>query len=178
MIFKKNVRRVGFCAEGNPWCGHGFHPGRGGPSGGFSPGSLLGTDGGTPNEGKYPPAAIPDPVLTAPENWTASCVITGQLFLALRGQTTFWTSNNTDFPRGGAASREAQGAATGGGGVDGGTGGCPGPAGTSHATGSKYQGMAHGAAVHSEWHGSGGPVVEGCPLLAVCAGDPGPPISL
>ena len=29
--------------------------------------------------------AITDPVLTAPENWTESCVITGHLVLALRG---------------------------------------------------------------------------------------------
>ena len=28
--------------------------------------------------------AIPDPVLTAPEKWTASCVITGHLVAALR----------------------------------------------------------------------------------------------
>ena len=29
--------------------------------------------------------AIPDPDLTAPENWTESCVITGHLIAALRG---------------------------------------------------------------------------------------------
>ena len=30
--------------------------------------------------------ALPDPTQTAPENWTASCVITGHLVAALRGQ--------------------------------------------------------------------------------------------
>ena len=39
--------------------------------------------------------AIPDPVLMSPENWTASCVITGHLVSAFRGQTTFRTSNHT-----------------------------------------------------------------------------------
>ena len=33
--------------------------------------------------------AIPDPVKTAPENWTASCVITGHLLASLRGQVEF-----------------------------------------------------------------------------------------
>ena len=50
--------------------------------------------------------AIPDPVLTAPENWTASCVITGHLVSALRGQTIFRTADHTACLRGGAASRE------------------------------------------------------------------------
>ena len=45
--------------------------------------------------------AIPDPVLTAPENWTASCVITGHLVAALRGQTTFRTADHTDCLMGG-----------------------------------------------------------------------------
>ena len=33
--------------------------------------------------------ALPDPVQTAPENWTAFCVITGHLVAALRGQVVF-----------------------------------------------------------------------------------------
>ena len=45
--------------------------------------------------------AIPDPVQTAPENWTASCVITGHLVSALRGQTTFRTADHTACLRGG-----------------------------------------------------------------------------
>ena len=63
--------------------------------------------------------AIPDPVKTAHENWTESCVITGHLIAALRGQTTFRTADHTACLRGGAASREAQRGATGGSGVDG-----------------------------------------------------------
>ena len=43
---------------------------------------------------------IPDPVLTAPENWTSSCVITGHLVAALRGQTTFRTDDHTACLRG------------------------------------------------------------------------------
>ena len=45
--------------------------------------------------------AIPDPVQTSPENWTASCVITGHLATALRGQAAFRTADHTDCLRGG-----------------------------------------------------------------------------
>ena len=38
--------------------------------------------------------ALPDPVQTAPENYTASCVITGHLVVALRGQVVFWTADH------------------------------------------------------------------------------------
>ena len=45
--------------------------------------------------------AIPDPVKTAPENWTASCVITGHLVAALRDQAAFRTVDHTACLRGG-----------------------------------------------------------------------------
>ena len=45
--------------------------------------------------------AIPDPVKTAPENWTASCVITGNLVAALRGQAVFQTADHMACLRGG-----------------------------------------------------------------------------
>ena len=38
---------------------------------------------------------LPDPVQTAPKNWTASCVITGHLVAALRGQVVFWTTDHS-----------------------------------------------------------------------------------
>ena len=38
--------------------------------------------------------ALPDPTLTAPENRTASCVITGHLVAALRGQVEFRTADH------------------------------------------------------------------------------------
>ena len=38
--------------------------------------------------------ALPDPTLTAPENWQASCVITGHLLSALRGQVPFSTADH------------------------------------------------------------------------------------
>ena len=44
--------------------------------------------------------AIPDPLLTAPENWTASCIIKGHLVLALRGQTIIRTADHTACLRG------------------------------------------------------------------------------
>ena len=44
--------------------------------------------------------AIPDPVQTSPENWTASCVITGHLVAALRGQAAFRTADHMACLRG------------------------------------------------------------------------------
>ena len=38
--------------------------------------------------------ALPDPRKTDPENWTASCVITGNIVAALRGQEELRTSNH------------------------------------------------------------------------------------
>ena len=39
--------------------------------------------------------ALPNPTQTAPENWTASCVITGHLVAALRGQVEFLTADHS-----------------------------------------------------------------------------------
>ena len=39
--------------------------------------------------------ALPDPTMTSPENWTASCVITGHLVAALRGQVEFRTADHS-----------------------------------------------------------------------------------
>ena len=39
--------------------------------------------------------ALPDPSQTAPENWTASCVIRGHLVTALRGQVEFRTADHS-----------------------------------------------------------------------------------
>ena len=39
--------------------------------------------------------APPDPTQTAPENWTASCVITGHLCAALRGQVDLRTADHS-----------------------------------------------------------------------------------
>ena len=37
---------------------------------------------------------LPDPTKTAPENWMASCVITGHLVAALRGHEVFKTADH------------------------------------------------------------------------------------
>ena len=39
--------------------------------------------------------ALTEPTLTAPENWTASCVITAILVAALRGQVEFQTADHS-----------------------------------------------------------------------------------
>ena len=38
--------------------------------------------------------ALPDGTKMAPENWTASCVITGHLVAELRGQVEFWRADH------------------------------------------------------------------------------------
>ena len=45
--------------------------------------------------------AILNPVKTDPENWTASCVITGHLVAAVRDQDIFRTADHTACLRGG-----------------------------------------------------------------------------
>ena len=58
----------------------------------FVPALLEGLGDGVPEIGftclpvKQAELALPDPTQTAPENWTASCVITGHIFAVLRGQ--------------------------------------------------------------------------------------------
>ena len=47
--------------------------------------------------------ALPDPTLTAPENWQASCVITGHLVAALMGQVPFRTADQAACLRDGRA---------------------------------------------------------------------------
>ena len=39
--------------------------------------------------------ALTDPTLTSPENWTESCVITGYIVAALRGQVEFQTADHS-----------------------------------------------------------------------------------
>ena len=52
--------------------------------------------------------ALPDLTLTAPENWQASCVITGHLVSALRGQVPFRTADHTTCLRDGRAAVRRQ----------------------------------------------------------------------
>ena len=53
--------------------------------------------------------ALPDPTQTAPENWTASCVITGHLVAALRDQVEFRTAEHLDCLREGRAAVRRRG---------------------------------------------------------------------
>ena len=42
---------------------------------------------------------LPEPTLTAFENWTASCVITGHIVAALRGEDNLRAADHTSFLR-------------------------------------------------------------------------------
>ena len=61
----------------------------------FVPVLFEGLGDGVPERGftrlpvKQVGLALPDPTQTAPENWTAYCVVTGHLVAALRGQLDF-----------------------------------------------------------------------------------------
>ena len=52
--------------------------------------------------------ALPDPTRTAPENWQASCVITGHLVSALRGQVPLRTADHAAYLRDGRAAVRCQ----------------------------------------------------------------------
>ena len=66
----------------------------------FVPALYQGLREGVPERGitrlpiKQAGLALPDPTQTAPENCTASCVITGHLVAALRGQVEFRTADH------------------------------------------------------------------------------------
>ena len=61
---------------------------------------FEGLEEGAPERGvtrlpvKQAELALPDPTLTAPQNWMASCVITGHLVAALRAQVDFRTADH------------------------------------------------------------------------------------
>ena len=67
----------------------------------FVPALFIGLKEGVPARKntrlpvKQTDLALPDPVQTAPENWTASCVITGHLVGDLRGQVVFRTADHS-----------------------------------------------------------------------------------
>ena len=75
----------------------------------FVPALLEGLGDGVPERGitclsvKQAGLALPDPTQTAPDNWQASCVITGHLVSALRGQVPFWMTDHTAYLRDGRA---------------------------------------------------------------------------
>ena len=75
----------------------------------FLPALFEGVGYGTPGREitrlpvKQAGMALPDPTLTASENWQASCVITGHLVSALRGQVPFRTADHTACLRDGRA---------------------------------------------------------------------------
>ena len=53
------------------------------------------TQGVTPLPVKQVGLAIPNPIMSASENWTASCVFTGHLVKDLRDRTEFKTWDHT-----------------------------------------------------------------------------------
>ena len=80
----------------------------------FLPALFEGIGGGVPGRAithlpvKQAGMALPDPTLTAPENWQAPCVITGHLVPALRGQVPFRTANHAACLRYGRATVRRQ----------------------------------------------------------------------
>ena len=67
----------------------------------FVPALFEGLREGVPERGanrlpvKQAGLALPNPSQTAPENWTASCVITGHLVASLMGQVEFRTADHS-----------------------------------------------------------------------------------
>ena len=81
----------------------------------FVPALFEGLQEGVPEQGvtglpvSHAKLALPDPSQTASENWTASCVITGNLATALRGQVEFRTADQSTCLREGRTAVRRQG---------------------------------------------------------------------
>ena len=75
----------------------------------FLPALFEGVGDGVPGRAiirlpvKQAGMALPDPTRTAPENWQASCIITGHLVSALKGQVPFLTADHVACLRDGRA---------------------------------------------------------------------------
>ena len=95
-----NPPEVFISAAGDPRHQQRLQPGVEGAERDLLANVVQGTDG-IPERGvtslpvKKVGLALPDPSQTAPENWTASCFLTGHLISALRVQTTFRTADHT-----------------------------------------------------------------------------------
>ena len=85
----------------NPGVGDSFGPVEEALNETFVPALFEGLREGVPERGvnhlrvKQAGLALPDPSQTAPENWTASCVITGHIVASLRGQVEFRTADHS-----------------------------------------------------------------------------------
>ena len=92
---------VGFRVEGDPGVGDAFGPAEDALNETFVTALFQGLRDGVPEQGvtrlpvKQVGLALPDPSQTAPENWTASCVITEHLVAALRGQVDYGTADHS-----------------------------------------------------------------------------------
>ena len=82
-----------------PGIGYAFGPVEEDIAKAFLPSLFEGVGDGAPGRSitrlpvKQAGMALPDPTRTAPENWQASCVITGHLVSALRGQVPVRTAD-------------------------------------------------------------------------------------
>ena len=81
--------------------GDAFSPVEKAPRENFVPALFKGLGDGVPERGvtrlevKQAGLSLPNPTQAAPENWTASCVITGHLVSEIRGQAEFRTSDHS-----------------------------------------------------------------------------------
>ena len=88
---------VGICAAGHPRHRRRLRPGGTGAAGNLHTVPLPGLGRGNNGARGHLPTYVdlPDLTKTAPENWTASCVITGHLITALRGQGNSRTADHS-----------------------------------------------------------------------------------
>ena len=111
--------------------------------------------------------SLPDPSQTAPENWTASYVITGIPSRGTQGPGGVPDSGPLGLPPGGTDGGSEKTSAEIVGGSDGRTGGGPGLTRTLTATSNKDRGLADSAAAHSQWDGTGGTGMAQHPIPTV-----------
>ena len=99
---KKSLQQeLAFVKRVTPGVGDSFGPVETALKETFMPALFEGLREGMPERGvtrlpvKQAGFTLPYPSQTAPENWTVSCVITGHLVAALRGQVEFRTADHS-----------------------------------------------------------------------------------
>ena len=111
--------------------------------------------------------ALPYLTKTAPENWTASCVIIGHLVAALRGWEEFWTADHAAIPREGRGEVQRRNMLRSEAALEDTITVSPAPVARFLKVCDEDGGVADSAAVQSKWHRNGCAVMVIYPLPVI-----------
>ena len=122
--------------------------------------------------------ALPYPTQTDPDNWQVSCVITGHLVSALRGQVLFRLADHAACLWDGRAAVQWKSVEKVMASLETTIAGAPRGSHPSIATGDKDWVLPDGAAVKSKWDGAGSAGMARCRLSVLWPRSPRPPQTL